>query len=63
MKEEQLSSLLTYIGQMLWLISSQLHTLLGGGDYPVPDVTAVADIPPSWPEKGDLLTRLKGDKP
>lgn len=63
MKEESMRPLLTYIAQMLWVISAQLHTLMGGGEYPLPDAQAVADIPPSWPDPGDILSRLKGGAP
>ena len=63
MKEETISPLLTYIAQLLWVISAQLHALSGGGEYPIPDVQAVADIPPSWPDPGDILSRLKGGAP
>lgn len=64
MKEEEKSlSLLTYIAQLLWLISAQLHALSGGGDFPIPDAQAVAEIPPAWPDPGDLLSRLKGGAP
>ena len=52
--------LLTYIGQMLWLISAQLHAMTGGGDFPVPDAQSVAGVPASWPDPGDILARLKG---
>lgn len=55
---------LTYIGQMLWLISAQLDALRGGSDYPIPDAVsalgeAVGQVP-AWPDRNALLERLKG---
>lgn len=55
-----LTALLTYIGQMLWLISAQLHTLAGGGEFPVPDAQAVAGLASAWPDPAELIARLKG---
>ena len=62
-KKETTTDLLTYIAQLLWVISAQLHALTGSGEYPIPDVQAVADIPPSWPDPGAILSRLKGGAP
>ena len=53
---------LTYIGQMLWLISSQLDALLGGRDYPVPDAATLLPPTPGTPPEA-LVERLKGDRP
>lgn len=58
--EETLRAQLGYIGQLLWLISAQLHAMTGGGDYPIPDAQSVAGMSPAWPEPGDILARLKG---
>lgn len=62
-EQETLQPLLTYISQLLWLISAQLHTLTGSGDFPIPDAQAISDLPSPWPDPGDLLTRLKGGAP
>ena len=57
-------AILTYIAQMLWLISAQLHTLTGEGEYPIPDAMSLTDArETAWPDKAALLSRLKGGAP
>ena len=57
---------LTYISELLWLISAQLHALTGGcEDYPIPDAESVAGgciarRDNRRPDRAALLTRLKG---
>ena len=59
---EETRAQLAYIGQMLWLISAQLHAAFAGGEYPVPDALSVLADRPGFPDpRPDLLARLKGD--
>ena len=53
MQQPDTRTILLYQAQLLWLISAQLHSLLGSGSYPVPDVSSLMKPERHPKQKGD----------